>query len=184
MYNKNYYEKFPITSKFYSDRKEMYKKYCENGRHEGTDFGSDNLTYLTIKNLLNGVVIFAGVNGGYGKSVRLYHNTKFVNKKDLKLYSQYCHLEDISEKLTKGFCRYGTYLGKMGNTGNSFGVHLHLMFFEENVKDGLITPLLDDITEQLNIISLKNVALWQFKRLFYNPEIIQKYFLKIQGENK
>jgi murein DD-endopeptidase MepM/ murein hydrolase activator NlpD len=182
MFDKNYYDKYPITSNFAVDRSDMYKKYCDNGKHEGIDYGSKRKTLLNIVNLINGVVVSRNNNGPYGKTVRLMHNTKYVNGKEYRFYSAYCHLKEIDDDITKGFCASGTLLGIMGKTGNSFGIHLHLMFYQERVKPGHQTRFLKDILKVLDLKLTDEVAFWQFGKLFFNPTVIMQYFESEQSK--
>mgnify|MGYP001199273026 CR=1 FL=1 len=64
----------------------------------------------------DGVVIFAGINGGYGKFVKIRHKYGIV--------TAYGHLQKIH--VSKGQ-KLGIRdrIGKMGNTGRSTGQHLH-----------------------------------------------------------
>lgn len=178
MYNKNYYSHYPITSNFAVDRSDMYKKYCKNGKHEGVDYGSKGKTLLDIINLIDGVVVLRNNSGPYGKTVRIMHNTKYINKKDFRFFSAYCHLKEIDDNITKGFCSAGTYLGAMGKTGNSFGIHLHLMIYQDRIEPGKITRLLKDILKVLDLELSDSIAFWQFGKLFFNPDIVIKYFEK------
>jgi Peptidase family M23 len=89
-----------------------------NGRpfsHEGVDFnGSGNPPTYPIA---TGNVVFARWNGAYGNMVKVDHGNG--------TRSEYGHLDSISVK--EGQQVYSdTILGKVGNTGNSFGAHLHL----------------------------------------------------------
>ncbi len=63
----------------------------------------------------DGQVVFAGVDGGFGNSVRVNHSG---------IISLHAHLSAVSVTLGQQVDA-GTQLGLMGTTGNSSGVHLH-----------------------------------------------------------
>jgi murein DD-endopeptidase MepM/ murein hydrolase activator NlpD len=82
--------------------------------HEGLDIAADigRPVYATA----DGVVQFAGRNGGYGKSVFLDHKNGFQTR--------YAHLNKIL--VNKGqFVKRGDKIGEIGNSGRSTGPHLH-----------------------------------------------------------
>lgn len=83
--------------------------------HYGTDF----IGFSTIKSVAAGVVTFVGVrsNGG-GYQIEIQHDG-FISRS--------FHLVSNSSKVKKGQrVKEGQALGKMGTTGMSTGVHLHL----------------------------------------------------------
>jgi murein DD-endopeptidase MepM/ murein hydrolase activator NlpD len=77
-----------------------------------------------------GVVIRAasGWNGGYGNVVVIDHGNGFA--------TVYAHLSQINVTVCQGVGQ-GTVIGAVGNTGNSFGAHLH---FEVRQNGGFINP--------------------------------------------
>lgn len=82
--------------------------------HQGQDFAAPLNTPITAT--APGVVSFAGVRSGYGKTVEVDHGDGFKTR--------YAHLNSIS--VTAGQrVTLGQRLGGMGTTGRSTGVHLH-----------------------------------------------------------
>lgn len=77
-----------------------------------------------------GVVVRAasGYNGGYGNVVMIDHGNGYA--------SLYGHLSQINVAVCQGVGA-GTVIGASGNTGNSFGAHLH---FEVRSGGGFINP--------------------------------------------
>jgi murein DD-endopeptidase MepM/ murein hydrolase activator NlpD len=71
-----------------------------------------------IESVGDGVVELAGWNGGYGKYIRVRH--------DSGLKSAYAHLSSISSGVKKGATvKQGQVIGAVGSTGTSTGPHLH-----------------------------------------------------------
>lgn len=93
-----------------------YKKpgSWQAGYHTGIDFGNAN-TGDKVEAVCEGKVIGAGTYGDYGQTVRVKTNG---------IWHMYCHLSSIAvnvgDRVTKG-----QKLGEVGNTGRSFGDHLH-----------------------------------------------------------
>jgi len=82
--------------------------------HHGTDFGARRGTPLLAVNA--GKIIFSGWMHGYGKVVKIRHNSGYV--------SLYAHQSRIRVK--KGqWVKKGQIIGYVGNTGRSTGPHLH-----------------------------------------------------------
>ena len=68
----------------------------------------------------NGVVMFAGWDGGYGNLVRVKHASG--------LTSGYAHLSQISSGIRAGHAlKQGELIGLVGQTGLATGPHLHFM---------------------------------------------------------
>ena len=82
--------------------------------HNGTDFAAAYGTpiYATA----DGTVVHAGVEGGYGRLVRIRH--------DFGIETYYAHLSKISVSVGQRVSR-GDRIGDMGNSGRSTGTHLH-----------------------------------------------------------
>lgn len=185
MYKRNFYENYSITSEFAEDRSVMYAKYKDADKHEGIDYSHKN-RFFDIYNLIDGVCKDVIHNDKiYGNSVKIAHNFIFAGGANTKnFYSQYCHLETINTYTGKGcFVEAGRFLGLMGTTGNSTGVHLHLMMYEDKIERNTITPLLNDILTILNVKLTKEIAFWQFNKLFYNPLVIQDYLKKLKEKH-
>jgi murein DD-endopeptidase MepM/ murein hydrolase activator NlpD len=78
----------------------------------------------------SGVVTMAagGWNGGYGNVVQVNHGNGYV--------TLYAHLSVINVSVCQSVGR-GQTIGAAGNTGNSFGAHLH---FEVRLNGGFVNP--------------------------------------------
>jgi murein DD-endopeptidase MepM/ murein hydrolase activator NlpD len=91
--------------------------------HDGVDIAVAAGTPVSA--VQNGVVTFAGVNGGYGNCV--------IIEDGEGLKSLYGHLSVISvangQKIT-----HGDKIGEVGSTGNSTGPHLHLSVYKDGVN--------------------------------------------------
>ncbi|MEM7225760.1 MAG: peptidoglycan DD-metalloendopeptidase family protein [Pseudomonadota bacterium] len=84
--------------------------------HKGVDFAAPTGTPIYAAG--DGVVERAGRNGGYGKYIRLRHNSSFK--------TAYAHLSGYAKGIKKGKrVRQGQVIGYVGSTGRSTGPHLH-----------------------------------------------------------
>ncbi len=94
--------------------------------HRGLDIsaphGSD------VKSTADGLVIFAGYKGDYGKLVAISHGEEYV--------TYYGHLSEILVKEGEEVL-VNTIIGKVGSTGRSTGPHLH---YEIHKNDKKINP--------------------------------------------
>lgn len=85
--------------------------------HNGIDFRCDES--ISINAALDGKVVFAGRSGGaagYGNFVTIQHDTN--------LFTTYAHLSKV--QISNGSTvKSGQQIGMCGNTGRSFGSHLH-----------------------------------------------------------
>ena len=97
------------------------------GYHYGVDIGAPSGT--PIKAADSGIVSFSGWNGGYGYMVKIEHgggaSTLYAHASKL-LVSQ-------NQQVNKG-----DTIALVGNTGNSYGAHLH---FEIRINDKPVNPL-------------------------------------------
>ena len=87
-----------------------------NKMHKGVDFAAPRGTPIYAAG--DGVVDYAGWNGGYGKYVRIRHNGEYS--------TAYAHMKAIKKGVGKGKrVRQGQVIGYLGSTGRSTGPHLH-----------------------------------------------------------
>lgn len=95
--------------------------------HTGLDFRAT--TGVTIRAPAPGKVIFAGRNGGYGRSVEIRHPSGVVTR--------FAHMSRVS--VNEGdTVSTGDPLGAVGSTGRSTGPHLH---YEVRVNDRPLNPI-------------------------------------------
>ncbi len=88
-----------------------------NGRpalHQGQDFAAPRNTPILAT--APGIVSFAGVRGGYGRTVEIDHGGGFKTR--------FAHLNSIAVQPGQRVA-VGNRIGGMGTTGRSTGVHLH-----------------------------------------------------------
>jgi len=95
--------------------------------HRGLDLAARRGT--PVKAPADGIVVFAGRNGGLGKTVRLSHDFGFT--------TVYGHLDKILVEPGDHVAR-GQELGMLGNSGRSTGPHLH---YEVHVEGKAVNPL-------------------------------------------
>jgi murein DD-endopeptidase MepM/ murein hydrolase activator NlpD len=97
--------------------------------HKGVDYGAPIGT--RVKATADGVVEFAGRQGGYGNLIVLHHQSKST--------TYYGHLSGFAKGLRKGkHIMQGDVIGYVGATGLATGPHLH---YEFRVNDVSQNPL-------------------------------------------
>lgn len=89
--------------------------------HTGVDI---SMNYEPVKAARDGVVLYAGYMGGYGKTIILKHGTEFK--------TLYGHLSAYRVK-TGQYVKAGQVIGISGNTGISTGPHLHFEVIHKGV---------------------------------------------------
>lgn len=120
--------------------------FCEitqgfiNG-HRGLDLVGKDYTIDDIISYDSGQVLMAvtgygngageGVNWRYGNFVKVLHDNGTV--------CLYAHMEYVSVEVGQRVSK-GQILGRMGNSGNSFGGHLHWEFWSRNDYNSNIDP--------------------------------------------
>lgn len=105
-----------MTSTWYSDY--FYDGTCRS--HAGVDIGASEGT--PVYSISDGKVVYAewGWNGGYGNKVVIQH---YINGQNYT--SLYGHLSGINVNVGDIVTK-DSVIGFVGNTGNSYGAHLHL----------------------------------------------------------
>jgi murein DD-endopeptidase MepM/ murein hydrolase activator NlpD len=104
-----------ITQHFYQNPAN-YQQFGLPG-HNGTDFGGKP-SRTPVLCIAKGIVAFIGNDVAYGNYVRVKHQ-------DMDCYTFFAHLDSISVAAGQVIVA-GQEVGKLGTTGNSTGVHLHL----------------------------------------------------------
>ena len=95
--------------------------------HEGHDWAGARGTAIHATG--DGVVTFAGRQGGYGNMIKIRHDFGFETR--------YAHLSRFRVQVGQRVSR-GDRIGDMGNTGRSTGTHLH---YEVRVGGKAINPM-------------------------------------------
>ena len=106
--------------------------------HPGVDLGApEGMPYYAAA---AGKVILARWNGGYGYNIMIDHGGGTI--------SVYGHSSRLLVKEGQ-FVQAGEKIGLVGNTGHSFGTHLH---FEVRVNDKAIEPLAFMVKHGVDIV--------------------------------
>lgn len=96
--------------------------------HKGFDIGGMTDTTRAVVAADSGIVILAQWHYGYGNTVMINHSNGMV--------TLYGHLNSINVSPGQSVSR-GQRIGIMGNTGDSFGIHLH---FEVIINGANVNP--------------------------------------------
>ena len=87
-----------------------------NKMHKGLDFAAPTGTPIFAAG--NGIVEYVGSNGGYGKYIRIRHDSTYK--------TAYAHLNSYKKGIGNGVrVKQGDIIGYVGSTGRSTGPHLH-----------------------------------------------------------
>ncbi len=106
-----------------------FNEWRDGYAHKGTDFSGTGYN-SPIYAIADGTVVYAGWgSGGQGNYIIINHGNGY--------YSTYLHMVTGSLKVSTGDTVYGgQHIGGMGNTGWSFGTHLHLEFTQGRPYSG------------------------------------------------
>lgn len=116
-----------ISSLFTQSRFHPVLKFARP--HNGVDFAAPIGT--PVRTVADGVVQFAGPNGGSGTMVKIRHGDRYS--------TVYLHLSSIAKGIVRGSkVRRGDLIGAVGMTGLATGPHLHFGFYD---NDRYIDPL-------------------------------------------
>ena len=112
---------------------EITQGFGGSNNHRGLDLVDKGYTIGDVVSYDNGVVLMAvngycngsgeGVNWAYGNFIKILNDNGSV--------CLYAHLEYTSVKVGQRVSK-GQFIGRMGNSGNSFGVHLHWEYWTKN----------------------------------------------------
>ena len=98
-------------------------------QHNGVDYGAPSGTRIRATG--DGVIEFAGKQGGYGNVAVVRHQGRFT--------TLYAHMSGFGTGVTKGArVSQGDIIGFVGQTGWATGPHLH---YEFRVADAAVNPL-------------------------------------------
>lgn len=138
--------------------------------HQGIDLASTGK--VPIYASADGVVIRSGALSSYGNVVMIQHT---INGK--RYDTNYAHLDSISVKVGAKV-KQGQQVGIMGNTGRSFGVHLHFEIHNGPWKAGQ-----PNAVDPMKFIKLKEeeegLTVSQYKEIMKRLDDIEK---KINGK--
>ena len=95
--------------------------------HEGIDFDAGDGASIPAAG--SGTVVQAGLNGGFGYSVKISHGSG--------IETLYAHMAGVPPVTVGSHVSRGQVIGVQGNTGRSFGSHLH---FEVHVDGVPVNP--------------------------------------------
>lgn len=110
-------------SSHFGNRKHPILGYTK--KHSGTDFAAPPGTPIYAAG--DGTIDHAGWKGGYGKYVRIRHNSEYS--------TAYAHMRAIKRGIGVGKrVRQGQVIGFVGTTGRSTGPHLHYEIHRRGVK--------------------------------------------------
>ncbi len=99
------------------------------GFHAGVDIGARNGTSVLAAD--SGVVVFEGWDGGYGRSIVIFHG---------HYYTRYAH--NSKNKVTTGQAvNKGQVIASVGMTGRASGYHLHFEVRTGGIYGNTINPL-------------------------------------------
>lgn len=122
-----------ITSGFSSAR--YHPVLRETRAHRGIDYGAPMGT--RVKTTGDGVVEFAGVQGGYGKVITVRHAGNRT--------TVYGHLSGFAPGIKKGSrVAQGEVIGYVGATGIATGPHLHYEFRVDGIHRNPLAVVLPD----------------------------------------
>lgn len=111
----------------FGKRRHPILKYSK--MHTGIDFAAPPGTPIFAAG--DGVIEQAGWNGGYGKYIKIRHNSEFQ--------TAYAHMRALKNGMFKGKrVRQGDIIGYVGSTGRSTGPHLHYEIIKKGRK---VNPL-------------------------------------------
>jgi len=144
-------------SSSYGMRKHPISGY--NKLHKGVDFAAPKGTPIYAGG--NGIIEFLGNNSGYGKFIRIRHNSAYK--------TLYAHLNNFKQGLHKGFrVNQGEIIGYVGSTGKSTGSHLH---YEIIYQGKQINPM------KVKLPPRKKIEAKELKRFIKESKEIYSNFL-------
>ena len=135
-----------------------------NKIHRGVDFAAPKGTAVFAGG--NGIIEFAGKNGGYGNYIKIRHNNDYK--------TAYAHLSGFKKGIGTGIrVNQGDVIGYVGSSGRSTGPHLHYEIIYQNKQ---INPL------TLKLPTGKKLKAKELKRFISEMKIIYANHLNLLYE--
>ncbi len=107
--------------------------------HKGVDFAAPRNTPVYAAG--DGVIEYSRSNGGYGKFIRIRHNSDYK--------TAYAHLARFAKNISEGKrVKQGDIIGYVGTTGRSTGPHLH---YEIIFRNKQVNPLKVRMPKELKL---------------------------------
>jgi hypothetical protein len=150
----------PFT--FYSSRSRGFTGQYSAGKHAGIDYTPGAGT--PIHAVADGNIVYSvGDHPTYGQVVFVDHGGGYT--------SRYAHMQAGSRVSAGQFVTRGTYLGRVGNTGQSYGAHLHVEVLQGQTAldpDPLIdrnrtAPLAGTNTPEVDLQADERAALFEIR---------------------
>ena len=124
-------------SSVFGNRKHPILGYTK--MHKGVDFAAPRNTPVYAAG--DGVIEYSKRNGGYGKFIRIRHNSDYK--------TAYAHLARFAKNISEGKrVKQGDIIGYVGTTGRSTGPHLH---YEIIFRDKQVNPLKVRMPKELRL---------------------------------
>lgn len=139
--NLSYPTKVPYVTQGFGERPEYYAQYGLAG-HEGIDFRAATGTEIFACD--DGEIIFSGLNGGYGKCIKIQHAWGI---------SLYAHLNDyVVIDTDRPTVKKGQLIAHSDSTGDSDAPHLHF-----GIKiNGISNPKFKDWVDPKGYFGMSN----------------------------
>ena len=124
-------------SSVFGNRKHPILGYTK--MHKGVDFAAPRNTPVFAAG--DGIIEYAKRNGGYGKFIRIRHNSDYK--------TAYAHLDRYAKNIRVGKkVKQGDIIGYVGSTGRSTGPHLH---YEIIFRNKQVNPLKIRMPKELKL---------------------------------
>ena len=124
-------------SSVFGNRKHPILGYTK--MHKGVDFAAPRNTPVFAAG--DGIIEYAKRNGGYGKFIRIRHNSEYK--------TAYAHLDRYAKNIREGTrVKQGDIIGYVGSTGRSTGPHLH---YEIIFRNKQVNPLKVRMPKELKL---------------------------------
>jgi len=125
------------VSSVFGNRKHPILGYTK--MHKGVDFAAPRNTPVFAAG--DGIIEYAKRNGGYGKFIRIRHNSDYK--------TAYAHLDRYAKNIRVGTkVKQGDIIGYVGSTGRSTGPHLH---YEIIFRNKQVNPLKVRMPKELKL---------------------------------
>ena len=170
-FTKSFFFQFPLSfTKISSEftKKRWHPVLKRFRAHLGTDFAAPK--GRTIYAAGDGRIEFAGIKGGYGKTIIINHGNSYK--------TLYAHQNAFAKGISQGQnIKKGELIGYVGNTGLSSGPHLHLGLY----KNGNAIDAMSVITKpKVDGLEAKEKASF----LATTKDIQRKFDNEVKNENR